>query len=416
MMKNNFKSFVGNNKVLIIISLLLSIIIWVSMSLGSENESTTIISNIPIQINLSDNAVDDGLQIYSGNDQTASVTVTGNRVSIGSLVSSDINVSALTAGTITSPGTYPLSLTARKTDATGNFEITSPVSPSVITIFVDRPKISIFEIDNRIKYSVAEGYHGEVALSADTITIKGPNTEVSKVASVAIEGEIKGELTKDAEIQSDVILLDSSGSEISSSLITTSEENILATVSVSPEKEVPLKVAFTDKPAGLNVDPYVSIEPKSILICGPEDTLEKLDAVYTEPIDFTKLNNNITEFELDLVLSDKCMNLSETKTATVKINFKDFTKKRMVTNNFTVTGLSDEYKYNVTTESLSVDILGKKSSIDKLKPSDINCRIDASQIDGTTGSISLPVTVQILGSNSCWAYGEYKANITVTKV
>ena len=110
------------------------------------------------------------------------------------------------------------------------------------------------------------------------------------------------------------------------------------------------------------------------------------------------------------------MNLSETKTATVKINLKDFTKKRMVTNNFTVTGLSDEYKYNVTTESLSVDILGKKSSIDKLKPSDINCRIDASQIDGTTGSISLPVTVKILGSNSCWAYGEYKANITVTKV
>ncbi len=415
-MKNSLKSFIGNNKVLLIISLLLSIVIWVSMSLGSDNESTTTISNIPIQISLSDTAVDDGLQIYSGNDQTASVTVTGNRVSIGSLESSDINVSAPTAGTITSPGTYPLSLTARKTDATGNFEITSPVSPSVITIFVDRAKKSTFEIDNRITYSVAEGYHGEVTLSADSITIKGPNTEVSKVASVAIEGEIKGELTKDAEIQSDVILLDSTGSEITSSLITVSEETILATVTVSPEKEVPLKVAFSNKPSGLNVDPYVTIEPKSILICGPENTLEKLDSVYTEPIDFTTLNNKISEFELELDLSGECMNLSETKTASVKVDLSDFTKRRMVTNRFTVTGLSNEYKYSIATESLAVDILGKKSSVEKLKPSNINCRIDASQIDGTTGSISLPVSVKISGSDSCWAYGEYKANITVTKV
>lgn len=414
-MKINLRASLNNNKLLIVISVIISICLWVSMSLGSDNESTTIISNIPIQISLSEQAAEDGLQIFSGDDQTASVNVTGNRVSIGSLDSTDISVSALTAGTITSPGTYPLSLTARKTDATGNFEISSPVSPSVITIFVDRAKKTTFEVENRIKYSVAEGYHGEVTLSSPSVTIKGPQTEVSKVASVAVEGAIKGELTKDAELQCDVKLYDMSGSEISSSLITLSEESVLANVTVSPEKIVPLRVAFDNKPSGINMDSYLSIEPDSILISGPEDTLDKLSCVYTESVDFTKLSNEKTDLELDLNIPEKCMNLSDTKTASVKIDLTDFDRKKIETGKITVNGLSSEYRCAVTTESVSINIFGKKNDLDKLKPSDVSCQIDASEIDGTTGSISLPVKVNISGSDTCWAYGEYKANITVTK-
>jgi YbbR domain-containing protein len=414
-MKINSRKLLNNGKFLIIISVVISILIWVGMSLGSDNESTTIVSNIPIQINLSDDAVKDGLQIFSGEDQTASVTVTGNRVALGSLNSDDISVSALSASTITSPGTYPLSLTAKKSDATtGNFEISSSVSPSVITIFVDRSKKVSFDVENKIKYSVAEGYHAEVTLSASSVKIEGPQTEISKIASVAVEGEISGELTKDAEIQSDVKLYDNTGSEITSSMISVSEDNILVNINVSPEKKVPLKVAFENKPSGLNMDSYVSIEPKSILVSGPQDILDKLDAVYTEKIDFTKLSDKKSTYELDIDLSEKCMNLSEIKTATVKIDLSDFTNKKVKTSKISVVGTNNDYNYNVTTDSLTITVMGKKSDISDIKSSDISCQVDASKIDGTTGSISMPVTVKISGNDNCWAYGEYKANVTVT--
>ena len=79
-MKNRRPSFrlsrlFKNNKFLIIISLVISISVWVAMSFSDSNETTATISNIPIQITLSDDAVDHGLQIFTGHDQTASVTV-----------------------------------------------------------------------------------------------------------------------------------------------------------------------------------------------------------------------------------------------------------------------------------------------------------------------------------------------------
>ena len=73
------------------------------MSFSDSNETTATISNIPIQITLSDDAVDNGLQIFTGNDQTASVTVTGNRAILGSVAASDVTVAPLSASIPFSP-------------------------------------------------------------------------------------------------------------------------------------------------------------------------------------------------------------------------------------------------------------------------------------------------------------------------
>ena len=66
------------NYVLLIISVVISIVIWVYMSMNATNDTTVTISNIPIQIELSDSAKDLGLQVFSGDTTTASVTLTGD--------------------------------------------------------------------------------------------------------------------------------------------------------------------------------------------------------------------------------------------------------------------------------------------------------------------------------------------------
>lgn len=406
-----------NNKFVLIVSAMIAVSIWVLMSLSNTNESDRVISNIPIQINLSDEAVKNGLEIFSGNDQTASVTVKGNRVTLGSISSDDIVVSAQTASSISTSGTYALSLTTRKANSADNFEIVSTATPSVITVYADYPKEAQFEIENKIKYSVAEDYHADVTLSADEIKVNGPQSEVSKIASVAIEGTIGGEMREDKSSEFDVKLYDSLGSEISNGMIDLSEKTVTVNFSVLPEKEVPIRLAYKNKSKGLNVDSFASVSPNKILVSGPSDVLENLDYVSTEAIDFTKLSNKKEKLNLALDLPDKVVNLSENDSINVTLDLRSYRSKtiRVSNDHFIVNGLDDSYSYTFSTDELNVVLKGPKSKLNDIKASNITCKIDASGIDGTTGSISLPARITFDGADSCWAYGDYTVNIIVTK-
>ena len=417
MKKSKFANPFKNNKLLIILSLIISIVVWVTVSMSDTNDTSATISDIPIQINLSDDAVDNGLQIFTGNDQQASVTVEGNRMSIGSISKDDIIVSAPTAGTISTSGTYPLSLTAKKANSSDRFEIVSTVSPSVITIFVDQFKETNFDIVNKITYKVSEGYHAVVTTSAESITVSGPQSEVDKVATVGIVGEISGELKDNTSLECDVKLFDNSGSVITSNLLTLSDNKVTANFSVLPYKEVPVNIAFDNKPSGLDMNNYSTILPGKIKIAAPQEILDKLTAINTTPIDFNTLKNQSYDFEQKLDIPSKCVNISDTQTADVKINLSSFRTRTLKVSSdfFKMTGLSNDYSYNIVTDSLNIKLVGPKNQINIITPSDLSCEIDGSSIDGTTGSITLPVKFSVNGRTSCWVSGSYKVNIFVEK-
>lgn len=404
-----------NTEFILVMSLVISLVIWINMSLSDDNESSTTIINIPVQVQLSEEATKSGLQIFSGGEQTASVTVTGNRVALGNLTPEDIVVSADNAGTITTTGTYPLSLTARKANSGNNFEITSSVSPSVITIYVDHADEATFQLENKITYNVAEGYHSSVALSTDEITIRGPESEVSKISSVAIEGNLSGKLKENREKECEVKLYDYSGKVYWNNMLSLNTDKVTAVFTVQPQKEVPLTVKYKNKPTGLDLTGLVSIEPSSVIVSGSENILNKLESVSLTEIDFSVLKNKKTTLELELDIPKKCTNLSDISTAKVTFDFRNMNSKTLTATLFNVRNLSSEYSYDVTTESLDVVVVGQKGLLKNVKASDISCVIDASGVEGTTGSISLPVEVIINNNDSCWAYGSYTANLSVEK-
>lgn len=413
--KFKFSRLFRNNHFVLIISLIITLVLWININLSDNNESTTTIVNIPVQVSLSDEAINGGLEIFSGTEQYASVTVTGNRVALGNLSNEDIIISAQGTENITTSGTYPLSLTARKANTSDNFEITSSVSPSVITIYVDHADEKEYELENKIVYKVAKGYHAGVSLSTDSITIQGPESEVSKIKSVAIEGNVNGELKEDREINCEVKLYDYSDKIYYNNMLSLSTEHVTAVFNVEPEKEIPLEVKFKNKPVDLNVDDYLTIEPSSILIAGPQNVLNKVNTIKTEAIDFSTLENKKTTLELNLEIPKKCTNLSETPKASVTLDFSKFKAKTLTVSSFSVKKLSDEYYCDVTTDSLSVEILAPRGLLKNVNESDISCVIDASGVDGITGSISLPVDIVVKNNNYCWVYGTYSANIYVTK-
>ena len=123
------------------------------------------------------------------------------------------------------------------------------------------------------------------------------------------------------------------------------------------------------------------------------------------------------DLEVDLDIPSNCTNISNTDSVDVKINLSSFTKKTLKVKKdiFEVKNLSSEYSYSIATDSLNVTLVGPKSELADITSSDILCEIDASSIEKTTGSISLPATFTVSGDAACWAYGKYEVNISINE-
>ena len=413
--KFSLNSLLQNGKFLFVISILISLSTWVYMSMGSSNDTNVTISNIPIQIELPDSARENGLQVFSGGDQTASVTVTGNRAILGSINESDITVTAA-ANTINSSGNYMLAVSAAKTDPSSNFQITSAATPSSINVTIDYFRESTYQIQENVVYKVADGYYAVTSLSSNSVVISGPQTEISKIDKVSAVSQIDGTLTDTVTTDAEIILYDKNNNRLSTDLFTMDLNTLKATVSVLPEKTVDVKPVFINKPSGLKItDDMISVTPSSILLAGPKEVLDNTESVNLEAIDFSALKNETKTFSLGIDIPSDCKNISNTTTATVTLDLRGLTSKNFTVDKFTVNGLSADYNADVTQNSISVTIIGPKNELDSLAKSKITAVIDTSDSKGTTGSVQMPVSFKINGTNSCWAYGTYKANLTITE-
>lgn len=405
-----------NNKFLIILSLVISTITWVYMSMGTTNDTSVTISNIPIQIELPDQLVNNGLQVFSDTEQTATVTVTGSRAVLGSISTKDITVTAATNG-IDSAGTYQISLSAVKTNPSANFQIISTVTPSNVNVIVDYLRETSFPIQENVVYKVADGYYASTSLASKNITVSGPQTEIAKIAKVSASAELDGILDDSASATADILLYDKSGNRISTDLLKMEFGTVEASISVLPEKTVKVVPEFMNKPEGLDLgDDMLSVEPSEILLAGPKKVLDNTKSIKLESIDFATLSNKRYEYnDQGINIPTDCKNISNSTAAKVVLDLSSLSKKTYTVDSFKVSGLSSEYKADVTQTNMSVTVIGSKKELENLKSSDIECIIDTSDQSGTVGSVQMPVTFKLKGTSTCWVSGSYKANITISE-
>ena len=86
------RKFLKSDKFLILISVVLSVLLWFGMNFGSGSEFTKTVYDIPVTIELPQEASDNGYEIFGTEQLTASVSVTGNRMIVGSLSKADIQI------------------------------------------------------------------------------------------------------------------------------------------------------------------------------------------------------------------------------------------------------------------------------------------------------------------------------------
>jgi YbbR domain-containing protein len=409
-----------NDKFVMIFSILVSVGLWAVMATTNTEEFPRQISSVPITINLSDAAQEDGLKVFSPINATATVSIKGNSLIVKQIQASDLQVVAQLASTITNPGSYTFNLSVQKKGTLTDFEVVS-ISPNQAIISVDRFKEKTFNIESDISYK--SDYKSDPAyfvsaptLGSDTVTISGPEKEISQVNKVAMQYEISETLKETKNFTTDLILYDANGNKITSNKLKMSETKVDVTIPVLARKIMPLNVSFTNQPVGLMLSPsQVTVDPQSIEVVGPKDVLANQSEISLTPIDFATISPTKNTFDVSISLPADCKNLSSIPVAKITLNLSDLSTRQMVVNNFIVKNLAATKEASVYTKSLTVTVVGPESEISKLTENNLVAQIDMSGKENFTGHTEMPVTLSVSNANSSWVYGSYMVNLGVNE-
>lgn len=421
MKKIKFNKLFFNNKFVLVLSLLLSFVLWIAMASTDTEHHPRLISNVPIVITLSDSAQKDGLKVFSPTENDkATVSIKGNSMIVNQIKPTDLQVVAPNASTITTPGTYTFDMSVQKTGTLTDFDA-APVSPSQMIISVDRYKEKTFTIHDDITYK--DGYQadpsffvGTPTLSNDTVTVSGPEKEVSQVNKVSVQYEIGETLTETKFFTVNLVMFDANGNPIATKNLKLSEDKVDVTIPVLAREVLPLSVSFTNKPSGLDFTPsQIEIEPKTIEVAGPKEILQNMKNITLAPLDFSDVSPSNNVFETDVTLPSTCKNLSNVPKAKVTLDLNGYSTKELSVTNFSVKNLSPDKSASVYTRNLTVTVVGPESEISKLTADSLAAQIDMSGKENFIGHTEMPVTIQVSNAGRSWVYGQYMANIGVSE-
>ena len=246
--KSFLSRFFSHNITLLIFSFLLAFAAWFFINANSQTSKA--ISDIPITIELSEEMQNEGYTVFTNDDLNATVQVSGNRSALGGLTASDILVTADT-GSVNGSGDYTFFLIASKKSINANYkiEVISTPSSRSVSAYVDKEKQQKYTIDNQIKVTHDESHYASIELSQSDVIVSGPESDVNKIASVAIVDDIPKFESDTMTVSEKLVFLDAKGNVIEPDYITSDINSVDATITVLPVKDVNLKVDYINAPS-----------------------------------------------------------------------------------------------------------------------------------------------------------------------
>lgn len=411
----SFKELLYNRKLVIALSIVTAFIFWlvITISEAPTKEKTV---NMTVNISVSDTIVGDlGLDIVSGGiGQKIAVKVSGPSYILAEINENDINISP-ELSEVNKPGVYTIRLNASRASSTAGYEFVS-VTPSTLDVRFDYMDTKQFTVIPAVSGAVAsEGLIAEeptvTSTEQSTITVKGPRTEMSKLASVKAFAEVNKTLSKTESFDAAVQLLDKDGRQLDSSLFTLSYDTVKVSVPISKKKTVAIKATFINAPSGIGKDITYTLSETEVSVIGSPDIIDSLTEIELAPLDFREISHNTTTFEAQFDLPDGIRLIDSIEFVTVEFNFKNFSQYTFTIENVDKMNLGSGLTATVTGAVKNVKICGPYAQLRNLKASDFTAQIEL--LGKTAGEYTVPVKVYCKTSSSVWQYGEYSAVVVI---
>ncbi len=413
-----FINIFSNNKVVIIISFVLAVVIWFAYSMTVAPEKTRTVSDVPVSINLTNSVAEKlGLKAYGYEDITIDVEISGKSYAVGQVTAEDIVVTVKNINQIDDAGYKTLQLSANSAD--GSFVVDS-ISQTYIQVYFDFPETREFEVTHNVVEPeggiAADGYYyGGAFYGAKELTVSGPKSELDKITEVVAETVVTNQLNKTTSATAELSLRTTDG-QVPKFVSYDDAQVREVSLSIQKTKSLKFMVEFDNAPEYYENEPLtVKFSKQELLVAGTDSQISSFAYFEVGSIDFSQLSpdNNTFEFEVKAPNGITVIDSTEKVSATVDMSNFAMTQLVLGTGNITVNNLPPEYTVSSIGFVGTVQIVAPKQVIDSITSGLIVAEIDLSNASLTRGENEVELKVSVKNRNDCWAYGTYKTTIVL---
>ena len=225
----------------ILLAMLISVFLWLYVVTVVDPNDTKVVYSVPVTYENMTSLTDNNLVMTAGQNATVTLKFYGRRSDLNNLTSESLTVTA-DVSRIKSEGEQNLRYTVTLPDSVSdnNVQLTER-TPSRLTVDVERAVEKQVDVEVDISNEVADGYVADLEamkISPETITVFGPEAEVSKIESARVSLDIGG-VTETVDNSFPYQLVDSDGNAVDTTNFRCSDDAVDVMLSVEKYKEIP---------------------------------------------------------------------------------------------------------------------------------------------------------------------------------
>lgn len=369
-----------------VISLILAVLLWGWVTQLQDPFETRQYTNLTIQTS----GLSDDLELTTALP-TADVILKGARSDLRETSASQLTVS-LDFSKVDGPNTYLLPLHVSGADGLDSVR----TEPREVQVVIEQRETKVFPLT--VSKAPASGTEsrqiGQVSPSASQVTVTGPSSFMSRIAQVLLPITISQQ-TSEFTGTFTPVAVDAQGQPISE--VTILPATVTADVQVVTRgKAVSVIPRVVGVPAeGYTVQQRTAL-PETILVDGPQEALDKLLFVNTEPVDISDATSSISQrvgiedLPEGLTIVDPANGTVEVRVAIEDISGQATEFSSLPVE---VIGLDPGLEATVTPTTVNVSVLAPRSLLETMTANDIKVRVDVSGLGPGRHVITPDVTV-----------------------
>ena len=415
-MKTNLRKLYNSKAFWVIISLILSLAIWVYVSSVETEEFKQTFRGVHVQLageTLLRNSRN--LVITDLDTSTVTVEVVGPRRIVAALdsdqLTAQIDVSKLSRAAYTSQqyavifpdgtDTSNLSVT-RKTPETINFMVSAQTTKSI-------------QVRGSFDGSIAEGFTAETPFfEPATITLTGPETYLKNVEYAWVTFA-KENVDSTYEVETGFTLMAADNTPCSTTGITMSTDVVTATLPLLTLKEVKLGVNLIEGGGAKTENTKVTIEPDTVTLAGDSKLLAGMNKIVLASIDLTDFSSTFTE-TYTIPIDNELRNITGVTEAKVTVEIVGLETKSFKVSNLSCINVTEGFSAEIVTQALDVTLRGDPEELAQIKDENIRAVADLTDMGESTGTYMPRVRIYIDGFTDVGAIKLNGADYTISIV
>lgn len=406
---------IGARKVLyLFLAFCTAIMIWFYVDVTNDQMVDQEITGVPITYVGQDTVLADrGLMLLEeGTDAAMDFTVQGKRQTVSWMDSSSIRV-LVDLRDITAAGEQRVSYDYYVDQEFNDRVTVKKRSISMATVNISELYSKNVEVKCELVGNVAEGYNaGQLQMSHSNIEIWGQQEVIDQVAYAKVKldiGNATGSVTEMLKVQ----YYTEEGEALEISGIRATVERIQVSLPVFVTKELRLAMNFIDAPGARRRNMTVELQPGTIMVSGPAETLRDRETIILGDFDLLSVENAESTHTYGITVPEGCTNLSGVTRSTLTISYPDKTTAGVVTDRIRFENKPEGKNLDVQTPETVVSVFGTEADVAAINGENITLVVDLGDYSSALGSYTVPAAVEIDSGGDIGVTGSYEVQVTI---